>query len=46
MSNTTTIAEFLDRGKMGERAANITGADQRDFVAGHLGSLRSKDWWD
>ena len=29
------IAEFLDRGEMGERAADLTGADEGDLGSGH-----------
>ena len=33
------VAEFLLRGEMGERAADVAGADQRDLLAGHEHSL-------
>ena len=29
------VAEFLEAGEMGERAADLAGADQRDFLARH-----------
>ncbi len=34
------VAKFLDRGEMGEGAADLARADQRDFGSGH-GYLRS-----
>ena len=32
------VAQFLLRGEMGERAADIAGADQRDLLASHVSS--------
>jgi hypothetical protein len=33
------VAEFLQAGEMGERAADLAGADERDLVTGHGGSV-------
>ena len=32
------VAEFLQADQVGERAADIAGADEGDLVAGHVGS--------
>ena len=29
------VAQFLERREMGERAADLSAADERDFLAGH-----------
>ena len=36
------VAEFLQADEMGERAADLAGADERDLVTGHRRSLRWK----
>ncbi len=41
------IAQFLERGEMGERAADLSGADQRNLGSGHwiiLRRLKSCAW--
>ena len=37
MSNSTTSPSFLETDEMGERAADLAGADQRDLVTRHGG---------
>ena len=34
------VAEFLQSDEMGERAADLAGADERDLVTGHKGFLQ------
>jgi hypothetical protein len=33
------VAEFLETNEMGQCTADITGADQSNFLAGHVASL-------
>ena len=37
------VAEFLQAGEVGERAADLAGADERDLVTGHGDVLESVD---